>query len=513
VSQLFLLISVPKNCLKPKTPSKLASKPKLVSLFLFLFFFSIQGYAGYDVNDRCKNAWMTLMDLDISGAKKILSEELQLHPDNYYAMYLDQTCDLFSLLINSSKEEYEAFISAYEKKREVMDGHDEESPYYLVCSAEMQLQVTVMNVMNGAQLSAMRKGYSAYRKVYKNLERFPSFQPNLKLDGFFNVALDNLPPFVKWAISFFGVSVDRQQGFEMLEKHFETVKNETGINAEAAMYMILAAKINKTPEKVYAFVNSLPPEVANARLIRYFRANIAYRTGRNEQALRILSSMKVDGNPEAQLLYHYLMGKILLRKLDIRAKNYINQYIRDLKKREYLKEEYYNLALCYLLEGKTDKYEQTCKTVEHIGMDLNERDREALYDARLDYLPNLDLVKARLSLAGGYDQVFLKMLAQYEANPSDLLPHQLEYHFLKGQYDVRKGKRYDAINQFKWVIEHGEDEDYYFASEASLLLGTLYQNINQVSLAKEYYKLALKLYRSDFYEYIEDKARKAEKKL
>ena len=489
------------------------SNKKTAWIFIILLLITLQGYAGYEVTDRCKNAWMELMNLEIIRAKTLLSEELQSNPENYYAYYLDQTCDLFSLLINSTEAEYEAFLKNYDKKREIMDGKDEGSPYYLVCAAEMQLQVTVMNVMNGAQLSAMRKGYSAYRKVYRNLETYPNFQPNLKLDGFFNVALDNLPPFVKWAISFFGVTVDRQKGFRMLEEHFQAVKDEKGINAEAAMYMILAAKINKTPEKIYAFVNSLPQEVSNTRLIRYFRANIAYRTGRNEQALKILGNMDITGNPQAQVLYNYLMGKILLRKLDLKAQTYINQYIKQLKKREYLKEAYYNLALCYLLEGNTDKYKQTCKTVEDVGMDLNERDREALYDAKLDYIPDLNLLKARLSLAGGYDQVFLKMMARYDANPSELLPHQLEYHFLKGQYESHHGNRYEAINQFKWVIEHGEDENYYFASEASLLLGNLYQSINQLSLARDYYKLALKLYRSDYYEYIEDKARKAEKEL
>jgi len=39
--------------------------------------------------------------------KELLAEEIIINPENYYAYYLDQTCDAYKLLINSSEAEYE----------------------------------------------------------------------------------------------------------------------------------------------------------------------------------------------------------------------------------------------------------------------------------------------------------------------------------------------------------------------------------------------------------------------
>ncbi len=175
----------------------------LISLFIGL---SLQSKAAYEVNENCKDAWMLLIDLKIDQAKELLAKEIKINPKNYYAYYLDQSCDAYKLLINSNEEEYEAFIENYYKKREIMDEKDTDSPYYLACYSEMELQLGIFNIINGSHISGLRKAYSGYKNVYQNLEKYPDFKPSLKLDGFFNVAISNIPPFVKWAASFFGVN-------------------------------------------------------------------------------------------------------------------------------------------------------------------------------------------------------------------------------------------------------------------------------------------------------------------
>jgi len=274
------------------------------------------------VNENCKKAWMLVMDLKIDRAKDLLAEEIDRNPENYYAYYLDQTCDVFRLLINSSDKEYNTFVDNYYKKREIMDGKDESSPYYLTCYAEMELQVAVFNVMHGSQFSGLKKGYSAYKKVYRNLDKYPAFKPCRMLDGFFNVAIGNLPPFVKWAISFFGVKVDINYGFKVLNETYLIQQNIKGINAESALYIILAAKINKTPEMVYRFTKSLDTSISQTFIHKYFKANIAYSTERNEEALRTMQQISHNKDEISDISFCYLMGKILLRKLDTHADYY-----------------------------------------------------------------------------------------------------------------------------------------------------------------------------------------------
>jgi hypothetical protein len=481
----------------------------MIRTFITLVFLSVNTYlfAGYEITENCKDAQMLMMDIKLDEAKRLLADELKRNPENHYALYLEQTCYAYAMLINGSEDDYEAFLESYEKKRDIMDGRFTQSPYYLSCKSEMEMQAGMFNIIYGSEFSGVNKMYRAYKHVYENLDKFPAFKPSLMLDGFFNVAMSNLPPFVKWVTSFFGVSSDFDYGVKLLNSLYETQKNIKGANAQTALFVIFAAKINKTPEMVYPFTQNLDSNIANLFIFQYFKANIEYRTGRNDQALNSLKQIDISSHPEAKILYHYLKGKALLRKLDDGAGYHIRQYLKLLKKQEYFKEMTYNLALFELLNGNRNQYDKLCEVVQEEGAEINERDREALYDATLDYSPDVTLAKARLLLDGGYLNRFKEVLDGYDAN-NRKLPYQLEYYLLSGRYEMIKGNIPLAVDYFKTVIKKGKETDYYFASDAALKLGTIYENDTDLEMAKRYYKLAADLYESDFYEYIDDKAAK-----
>jgi len=415
------------------------------------------------------------MDLKIDQAKGLLAKEISKNPKNYYAYYLDQTCDSYQLIINSSEEDYKNFQENYHTKREIMDDQDTDSPYYLSCLSEMEMQIGIFNIINGDHFSGTRKVYSCYKDTYRNLKKYPDFKPSLKLDGFFNAALSNLPPFIKWAVSFFGISSNPEYGFKTLNQNYQSQKYIKGFNAEAALYIILTAKINKTPEMVYEFTQTLDTNISNLFILKYFKANIAYRTGKNEEALKTLQQIDVKEYPSAHIIYNYLMGKILLRKLDSHADVYLLQYIDNLEKPEYLKEMNYNLALFHLIKGEKQKYLDYCEIVREQGMDMNERDREALYDANLDYIPNTDLVKARLLIDGGYDLLSKQILNAFDLKDDLDLGNKLEYYLLIGRLNYTEMNTGGAIDNYKKVIDLGFDEDYSFACQAALLLGNIYE--------------------------------------
>ncbi len=469
---------------------------------------STQALAVYEINDNCKKAWMLMMDLRLDDAKEVIASEIKRNPENYYCYYLDQSCDAFRLIITSGDADYNAFVANFDKRRKIMDGKDESSPYYLLCLAEMEIQLTVFNVMHGSQMAGVNKGVAAYKDLYRNISKFPQFKPNRKLDGFFNVAIANLPPFVKWALTVMSVKVDINYGFKTLFDYYQSQKTVPGINAEAALYVILAAKINKTPEMLYDFSRSLDTSISNTFIHRYFRANIAYWSGRNDEAIRTLRQTEYKGNKYASILYNYMMGKLMLRKMDPSADTYFTAYFALTQKKEYFKEMNYNMALCWLLKGDPVKYDKYCSVVRTQGLDLNERDREALYDASLDYAPDVNLVKARLSLEGGYLEASKKFLAAFEAGHARVPAYETEYHLLKGRYADLSGNDNLAMAEYRRVIELGQDQDYYFASEAAYRLGDFCRKAGQTSLARDYYKKSLKLYKKNYYEYIQDKANK-----
>lgn len=486
-----------------------------ISALLFTMLLSLNyAFGQYQVDENCKEAWLLLMDLRIKEAKRLLDKELENNPANYYALYLKQTCDAYVLFINSDEDDYEDFLEDYETLRNVMDDKYIDSPYYLMCKSEMDIQVCYFRVIHGSVFGGIRKGYSGYREVYHNLDQYPDFLPSLKLDGFFNSSLSNLPPFIRSAIAVFGVSSDFYYGMKTLKSVYEMQKSLKGINAESALFILFAAKINKTPEMVYEFTQSFDKEgIGDLFLPKYFKANIEYRTGRNEQSLMTLSELHYENSQYAELIYNYMMGKVLLRKLDQNSGYFIEKYLENLKKEEYFKEMTYNLAVSFLLKGDKKKYNELCRIVREKGSDINERDREALYDASLDYEPEILLVKSRLLLDGRYIRRFEKVIQNYEKESRNELPYQLEYFFLKGRYYYLKNEKVKAITCFKKVLNMGQDEEYYFSCEAACYLGKIYEVEGDKNTAVMYYKKSVKLYKDKYYEYIGNLAEKALKRL
>ena len=87
------------------------------------------------------------------------------------------------------------------------------------------------------------------------------------------------------------------------------------------------------------------------------------------------------------------------------------------------------------------------------------------------------------------------------------MPYKLEYNLLRGRVLLSEGNTYEALSNFKKVLSEGEDVDYYFSCEAAIRLGWIYLDTN-TEAARKYFEEALDLYQSEFYEYLEEIARR-----
>jgi len=488
----------------------------LIRLVIFSAFFLLsaasQLQAQYQITDNCILAWEQIMDLKLNSAQETIEKELKRNPNNYYAYYLEQNREALALLINPSDILFDKYEERYEKRMDFLEDKDKNSPYYLACRSEMLLQTCIFSVLYGEKLSGIRKGYLSYKATNQNKEKFPDFELNKKLDGFFNVALSNLPSFVKWAASVFGVSGDAETGVSLLKSYFQQVKHQPGINLDAALFVIMPYKLNKEPYKAYDFILTLDSTLLKYKLINYFYINTAYRSGRNELAYKALQAFDLSSIEEKFIPYDYMMGKVLLRKLDQGAITHFQNYLRFTNNENYIKETFYNIALFYLINGNTDQFKYYKQQAYDNGKEVNERDREAVYDSELDYTPDINLTKAKLLVEGGYFDLAKKYLDQFKNENSTFLPYQLEYNLLNGRILAHNGEVEKCIAAYETVVNKGSDEDYYFASEAALQLGGIYFDRNKKQ-AKYWLEESLDLYQSNFYEYIEEVAKRELKLL
>jgi hypothetical protein len=483
----------------------------LIRLVIFSAFFLLsaasQLKAQYQITDNCILAWEQIMDLKLNSAQETIEKELKANPNNYYAYYLEQNREALALLINPSETLFDKYEERYDKRMDFLEDKDKNSPYYLACRSELLLQTCIFSVLYGEKLSGIRKGYQAYKATNQNKEKFPDFLLSKKLDGFFNVALSNLPSFVQWAASVFGVSGDADTGVSLLKSYYQQVKDQPGINLDAAVFVILPYKLNREPYKAYDFILTLDSALLKYKIINYFYINTAYRSGRNELAYKALQAFDLSSIEEKFIPYDYMMGKVLLRKLDQGAITHFKNYLRFTNNENYIKETFYNMALFYLINGNTDQFKYYKQQANDNGKAVNERDREAVYDSELDYIPDINLTKAKLLVEGGYFDLAKEYLDKFENEKSTFLPYQLEYNLLNGRILEYNNDIENCIAAYKTVINKGSDEDYYFASEAALRLGGVYFDRNKKQ-AKSWFEKSIDLYQSNFYEYIEEIAKR-----
>ena len=483
---------------------------KQIVLTCLVVFLQLSLISQYSLTDNCGDTWEAIIDLRFSDADSLIELELINNPNNYYCTYLSQTSEAFQFMINMSDSGYDNITDNYEERMDYLEGKDTESPYYLACQAEMQLQMGMFNIIYGDRLSGLKKAYNAYKKAYKNIEKYPDFNQGYKLDGIFNVAISNMPPFVNWAITFFGVSGSYVEGYKILEKYFKNCEGTPGIEAEAALYNILAFKLNKDPESAYEFLNTLDSSYLDLTLLKYFKGNVACRLEKNNESYDIISSIPVYQDDFYFNSYNYMMGKILLRKLDTNCRNYFTVYLTNQKELQYHKEINYSLALSYLTEDNLGEFERYKEISEDKGNEISERDREAVCDYDRDFIPNIYIARAKLLILGGYYDNAQKELGSFKNSfpkYSSNSPFELEYNLLKGRIEANTGNPLQAQELYARVIEDGSEENYQFASEAAMLLGLLLETKNaQESI--DYFKLARKLYKSGYYEYIDEISKK-----
>lgn len=472
------------------------------TLILFFVFTHQTIQAQYEITERCLLAWEQMMDLKILSAKLTIQKEIKENPTNYYAYYVDQACDAIDLVIDASDMKYVEFSKSYEARRKIMDDKDADSPYYRACNSEMMLQMSSFNVLYGDKLTGVRNGYKAMKMTNKNADEFPDFGPSKKMSGFFNVANSNLPPFVQWIVNVFGIDSDARKGFDFLLDYFNEVKDTPGLNAEAALYVMLSYKMAVDPEKAFEFISVQDSSMLDFSIVNYFYANTAYRSGSNELAYETMLNFDLTGAEKPFLPYDYLMGKILLNKLDPDAIVYFDRYLKQTKNDNYQKEIYYKTALYYLVNGDENKFMYFKLQAEEKGKEVNERDTETMYDCSFKHIPNVDLTKAKLLIEGGYFLEAKPYLEDFIKSSNDYLLYLLEYNLLMGRLEIGLGNRKRAISFFDKVIELGEDEDFYPASEAAMRAGLTYVGHDNKK-AKVYFEFSRDLYDSDYYVYID----------
>jgi tetratricopeptide (TPR) repeat protein len=240
-------------------------------------------------------------------------------------------------------------------------------------------------------------------------------------------------------------------------------------------------------------------------LLNYARSNMLMRLGRNDEAIIRLRSRSQN---EAYFPFHYmdyLLGDAYLRKLETdSASFYFQQFLNHFKGINYRADAKRKMAWAALMDDDSLGYKKLMVSLSKMPIGQVDADKQAHREALQGINPNKVLLKSRLLFDGGYYDRAIALLADYKGN-FDKEEH-LEKTYRLGRICHEMGKLTDAIKYYQKTIEAGENNKAYFAANACLKLGAVYESLGEYDKAYQAYNQCLSLKPDEYRNSIHQKA-------
>ncbi|WP_242691485.1 tetratricopeptide repeat protein [Desertivirga arenae] len=482
---------------------------------MFLILLCFQAKASFDFNPQCLKAYKEIYALRLNNARNLIETEKKKNPQNAIPYLLDNYVDYFTIITTENKAEFEKLKNSKSSRLNRIEKDDKTSPYYLFAQAEIHMQWALTYGYFQEYLSSSMELKKAYSLLQENGKKFPSFLPNQKNIGMLNAVLGALPSGLKKTISVFGMRGNTETGVKMLENLVRTLPN----SAYSHFYDDAVFCLAYVQSGILNDRNAFPKIVANVQRIdsssllkSYILSYSAIRTGRTNEAIRVLESRPKGAEYQPYSYLDYLAGTAHLRKLDLSSFNYFTTYLRSYRGINYIKDTYLNLAWISLLKGNTAGYKEYIQLVKTKGYTFHEKDKQALQEAN-DPMPHADLLKARLLFDGGFYDRALNELKDKKAGDFNLLRDKIEFCYRLGRIYDETGREDLAIKFYQFAVDIGKKERYYFASNAAYRIGSIYAQKKNYQKARDYYSQAIDMEDHDYERSVEAKAKEALSRL
>lgn len=223
-----------------------------------------------------------------------------------------------------------------------------------------------------------------------------------------------------------------------------------------------------------------------------------HHTRKNDEVISILSKKPTDKSFYAFPLLDLILAKAKLNKLDNDVAIYIQKFLANNKGRSYQKEAYQKLAWFYLVNDKPDLYKKYMLQILKVNDAPTDEDKAAQKEAEQNYVPNVNLLKARLLSDGAYYTKALEIMNIVQPSKLTRSRDQIEYYYRKARIFDEQNNDTEAIKFYLQTIEKGSTYDYYFAANAALKLGNIFEQQKKKTNAVAYYKKALDLDKDEY---------------
>ena len=445
----------------------------------------------------------------------LIQKEKQQNPKNGICILLDNYVDYFSLLASESKTDYDRLKNNKSIRISILEDNEGNSPYYLFSQAEVYLQWAFLKAKFGDYFSSALDAKKASSLLDENEEKYPGFLPDKISMALVNVIFGSIPANLKNIAGFFGMGGNVKLGVKQLEiLRAELPKTNYSFYNNEVIFFICTIDINVLHNlNDYPKLTSYLTEMENNSLLKaYLQGYAASKTAHNDDAIALLEACPKSNEYIKLPAINYLLGCAELNRLDNAAPSALFDFIREFRGANYIKDAYLKIAYYYLLHNDYGKYEYFVKMVKSRGYIVDEKDKQALSEAN-DVKPDIDLLKARFYFDGGYYKKALAQLTSKDTNTLKLLRDKTEYYYRLGRVYDKTDKFNDAVLNYQRAINLGKATRYYFAANAALNAGMIFEEKKDFKKAADYYNEALNMKGHEYQNDIDNDAKAGLKRI
>ncbi|MCB0621517.1 MAG: hypothetical protein KDC32_14100 [Saprospiraceae bacterium] len=467
---------------------------------LFVLSLSATGLCAaspyFEWSPLARQAYEKVIQLRFDEARSLLQRLEATEPDNDIRLLVENYLDFFTVFIDEDAAVFERLESNKDRRLDRLRKSDPASPWHLYLQADIRLQWALARLKFEEYATAFFEVNKAFKLLRRNAERFPDFMPTYKDLGILHAMVGTIPDnyqwTVRWLSSLEGTIDQGQAELERVIRYAEThefiFEEETYV-----LYAYLLLHLGRDDRQAWEMVRKSRLHPGTNPLACFILANVALRTGRNDEAIRLLEQRPSGRSFHPFPYLDFMLGLAKLQRLDADADLPFQRFLDDFKGRNFIKEAYQKLGWHYLLQGDEPRYRECMRLCRERGYTVVENDQSALREAEGNRLPHPQLLQARLLFDGGYYQRADQILRQLPAISLRDRYDQLEHTYRSGRILQQLNRPLEALQFYEKTIAEGEDDPWYFACRAALESGHIYEAMGDRSKARDLFEKCLSI--------------------
>jgi tetratricopeptide (TPR) repeat protein len=484
-------------------------------IFILLLAGQLSAKANFNYDNICVDAYKAILCFRMNEAKALIQKEKQQNPQNGIVILLDNYVDYFSLLASENRADYEKAKDSRAVRVSALEDNDKNSPFYLYSQAEVYLQWSLLKAKFGDYMSSALDAKKASGLLSDNIKQYPDFLPNQKCQALVNVIFGSVPPSLKGVIRFLGMSGNVQTGIKQLESlRTELPKTKYGFYINEVVFFLctMDVTVSRNTANYPKLMGYLSLMESNSLLKSYLQGYVSARTGHNDEAISFLKAPPSSNDYINLPAVDYMLGNALLNRMDSAADDFLNKYLKEYRGTSFIKDTYLKLAYFYLLQNDADKYEYYLKQVRTKGYAIDEKDKQALKEAN-DARPDVNLLKCRFYFDGGYYVKAQSQLSGKDPNGFKLLRDKIEFYYRLGRIYDKTNKPNEAVISYQRAIYWGKTTPYYYAANAALRIGNIFEDQKDYKKAATFYNQAIDMKDHEYKTSIDNDAKEGLKRV